>query len=240
MYTREFVASNDGNISVRLNNNRIMITPTGISKGYMKPEDMIITDMQGQVLDGAKKPSSEIKMHLEVYKNRPDVRSVCHAHPQKATAFAVARQVCTKVALPEVIFSIGNVALAEYATPSTQELPDSIRDIVKTSDAILLSNHGALTVGSDVYDAYYKMETLEHYAGIILYARLLGGEKGLTPDQINMLLSVRHDVFGKSNLAYYDEGFCGGRDIQNAKESANEMEALINQITAAVIEKIQA
>ena len=136
-----------------------MVTPSGVSN-YMNPDDMVITDMQGQVLKGAKKPSSEIKMHLEVYRNRPDVCAVCHAHPQKATAFAVARKVCEKVALPEVVFSIGSVALADYATPSTQQLPDSIRDIVKTTDAILLANHGALTAGSDVFDAYYKMETL--------------------------------------------------------------------------------
>jgi L-fuculose-phosphate aldolase len=227
MYQREFVASNDGNISVRLSDNAVMITPTGVSKGYMKPDDMIITDMQGQVVDGAKKPSSEIKMHLEVYRNRPDVRAVCHAHPQKATAFAVAR-----------IFSIGSVALADYATPSTQQLPDSIRDIVKTTDAILLANHGALTVGRDVFDAYYKMETLEHYAGIILYARLLGGERGLTADQINELLRVRRDVFGKTDLGYLGDGACGSRDINAASAPIGSEDELVEKITQAVMAQL--
>jgi L-fuculose-phosphate aldolase len=238
MYQREFVASNDGNISVRLSDNAVMITPTGVSKGYMKPDDMIITDMQGQVVDGAKKPSSEIKMHLEVYRNRPDARAVCHAHPQKATAFAVARKVCKEVALPEVIFSIGSVALADYATPSTQQLPDSIRDIVKTTDAILLANHGALTVGSDVFDAYYKMETLEHYAGIILYARMLGGEQGLTADQINELLRVRRDVFGKTDLGYLGDGVCGGRDIDAASAPNGSEDELVEKITQAVLAQL--
>ena len=178
MYNRQFVASNDGNISVRVADNELIITPTGVSKGYMEVEDMIKVDLDGNILSGIKKPSSEIKMHLAVYKNRPDVKAVCHAHPQKATAFAVARQVCKEIALPEVVFSIGSVALSEYATPTTEELPKSIEDIIKKTDAVLLANHGALTVGSDVFDAYYKMETLEHFAGIILYARQLGGEQG--------------------------------------------------------------
>jgi L-fuculose-phosphate aldolase len=238
MYAKGFVAANDGNISVRLSDDAVMITPTGVSKGYMNPEDMIITDMQGQVVDGTKKPSSEIKMHLEVYRNRPDVHAVCHAHPQKATAFAVARKVCQQVALPEVIFSIGSVALADYATPSTQQLPDSIRDIVKTTDAILLANHGALTVGSDVFDAYYKMETLEHFAGIILYARMLGGEQGLTPDQINELLRVRRDVFGKKDLGYLGDGYCGGRDIDTAAGHTGNEEDLVEAITQAVMARL--
>jgi len=202
MYAKGFVAANDGNISVRLSDDAVMITPSGVSKGYMNPEDMVITDMQGQVLKGSKKPSSEIRMHLEVYKNRPDVYAACHAHPQKATAFAVARVVCEKAVLPEAVVSLGNIALADYATPGTQQLPDSIRDIVKTTDAILLANHGALTVGSDVFDAYYKMETLEHYASIILYARLLGGERELTPQQVSELLRVRREVFGKGDFGY--------------------------------------
>ena len=200
MYAKGFVASNDGNISVKVSENELIITPTGVSKGYMKEEDLIRVDLDGNVISGDKKPSSEMKMHLVVYRNRPDVFSVCHAHPQIATAFAVARKVCEKIALPEVIFSIGRVALAEYATPSTQEVPDSIKDKIKTVDAILLSNHGALTVGSDIFDAYYKMETLEHFAGITMYARLLGGEVGLEPEQVSELIKIRKEKYGKPDL----------------------------------------
>lgn len=239
MYNRQFVASNDGNISVKLSDNELLITPTGVSKGYMTPEDMIKVDMAGNVISGNKKPSSEIKMHLVVYQNRPDVYSVCHAHPQKATAFAVARKTCEKVALPEVIFSIGNVALADYATPSTQQLPDSIKEIIKSTDAVLLSNHGALTLGKDVFEAYYNMETLEHFAGIILYARQLGGEQALSEDQINELLKVRRDIFGKSDLGYLGDGFCGGKDMNKVSAPEINEEQLIELITNSVIEELK-
>lgn len=235
MYAKGFVASNDGNISIRLSENEVMITPSGISKGFMNPSDILVVDLEGKVLSGDLKPSSEMKMHLIVYKNRPDVHSVCHAHPQIATAFAVARKICDKIALPEVIFSIGSVALSEYATPTTDEVPQSIAEIVKTADAILLSNHGALTVGCDVFDAYYKMETLEHFAGITMYARLLGGEVGLDGQQISNLLRIRRDVYGKSDLGYLGDGYCGGRALQ---ETSDE-EALIGKITEAVVDKIK-
>lgn len=200
MYQRQFVASNDGNISVRISEDEIIVTPTGVSKGFMREEDLITVNMDGKIVEGERNPSSEIKMHLAVYRNRPDVFAVCHAHPQKATAFAVARQVWGKVALPEVIFSLGAIKLAQYATPSTEEVPNSISEIIKTADAVLLANHGALTVGNDVFDAYYKMESLEHSAGIILYARLLGGEVGLEPEQVRQLIRVRMEKFGKSDL----------------------------------------
>jgi len=242
MYNRNFVASNDGNISVKVSENELIITPTGVSKGYMKPEDMIRVDMNGRVLSGDRKPSSEMKMHLAVYRNRPDVYAVCHAHPQKATAFAVARQVCKEIALPEVIFSIGNVALSDYATPSTDEVPNSIENIIKTTDAILLSNHGALTVGKDLFDAYYKMETLEHFAGIILYARLLGGEHGLTPQQVNQLFEVRKNVFGKSDYGYLGDGYCGGSAVNEAKSlnetSIKDEKDLVRVITELVIKEL--
>lgn len=236
MYNREFVASNDGNISVKIADNELIITPTGISKGYMTPEDMLKVDLNGNIISGSKKPSSEIKMHLVVYKNRPDVFAVCHAHPQKATAFAVARQVCKEIALPEVIFSIGNVALSDYATPSTDELPKSIEDIVKTTDAILLSNHGALTVGKDVFDAYYKMETLEHFAGIILYARQLGGEQGLTSKEISELLRIRREVFGKPDFGFFGDGYCGSKAVE--EENTKEEIELVKEITMKVIQEI--
>jgi L-fuculose-phosphate aldolase len=237
MYNREFVAANDGNISVRVSENEIIITPTGISKGYMTTEDMIKVDLEGNVLSGSKKPSSEMKMHLVCFRNRPDIKAVCHAHPQKATAFAVARKICEGIALPEVIFSIGSLALSDYATPTTDELPKSIENIIKTTDAILLSNHGALTVGTDVFDAYYKMETVEHYAGIILYARQLGGEQGLSSEEITKLLKVRSETYGKSDLDILGAGYCGEKAIKESKID-NEAE-LIEEITKSVLEKIK-
>ena len=237
MYNREFVASNDGNISVKVSDNEIIITPTGVSKGYMKTEDLIKVDLDGNVISGDKKPSSEMKMHLVVYKNRPDVFAVCHAHPQKATAFAVARQICDKIALPEVIFSIGSVALSEYATPTTEEVPKSISEIIKTTDAVLLANHGALTVGSDVFDAYYKMETLEHFAGITLYARLLGGEVGLEPQQVGDLIKIRTEKYGKSDLGFLGEGYCGGKSIENSE--TQKIQDIVEQVVRETIEKLK-
>lgn len=236
MYNREFVAANDGNISVKISENEIIITPTGISKGFMTPEDMLKVDLEGNVISGSKKPSSEMKMHLVCYKNRPDIKAVCHAHPQKATAFAVARKICEEIALPEVIFSIGSLALSDYATPTTDELPKSIENLIKSTDAILLSNHGALTVGSDVFDAYYKMETVEHFAGIIMYARQLGGEQGLSSEQITKLLKVRRETYGKSDLDILGAGYCGERAVEKSKIE-NEQD-LVEEITKLVIDKL--
>ncbi len=200
LYYKGFVASNDGNISVRISEDEIWITPTGISKGYMAVEDLIKVNMDGEVLDGTKKPSSEMKMHLAVFRIRPDVRAVVHAHPPKATAFAVANLAFDRIALPEVIFSLGNISLAEYGTPTTDELPASIEKHINCADALLLANHGALTVGIDPLDAYFKMETLEHFASIAIYARVLGGEKFLDERQTEQLYRIRREVYGKKDL----------------------------------------
>lgn len=197
MYAKNYVASNDGNISIRISANEILITPSGVSKGYMSPEDMLKVDIDGNLLEGHLKPSSEMKMHLEVYKKRVDVFAVVHAHPQKATAFAVANKCFDKVTLPEIIFSLGKVSLAEYGTPTTYEIPEAVGKHIVESDAILLANHGALTVGKDIYDAYYKMETLEHFAAISLYARQIGREVALGEDEIKRLFEIRSSVYGK-------------------------------------------
>lgn len=197
LYNKNYVASNDGNISIRISDNEILITPSGVSKGFMKVEDIIKVDMNGNLLEGNLKPSSEMKMHLEVYKLRSNVKAVVHAHPQKATAFAVAHIGFEKIILPEIIFSLGTVAIAEYGTPSTDQIPKAIAKCIDKSDAILLANHGALTVGRDVLDAYYKMETLEHFAAISLYARQLGGGVELDEQEVKKLFKIKSEVFGK-------------------------------------------
>lgn len=199
MYDKNFVASNDGNISVRLSDNRIMITPSGVSKGFMKKRDLCIIDMSGNIISaGAKKPSSEYKIHLEVYRKRPEIYACVHAHPQKATAFAVAGLKFDKLTLPEVIFSLGSIELAEYATPSSEGLSERVAEKISYTDALLLANHGALTIGSDLEDAYYKMETLEHFAAITIYARILGGERALPETEKAHLFEIRKNVFGKA------------------------------------------
>lgn len=199
LYHKGMVAANDGNISARITDRTFLITPTGICKGDLSVEQLVVVDELGNVLSGILKPTSEMKMHLKVYANKPEVLAVVHAHPPKATAYAVAGRSLDRISLPEVVFSLGRIALAEYGTPSTDELPDAIARHLASADAILLSNHGALTLGNSVMDAYFKMETLEHFAGISLMADMLGGAKYLSPEQEEKLFQVRSAVFGKAD-----------------------------------------
>jgi L-fuculose-phosphate aldolase len=170
MYEQGFVAANDGNISVRLSEDRCLSTPTGMSKGFMNRSDLVITDMQGRKISGKRQPTSEIKMHLRAYELRSDISAVVHAHPPHATAYAVAGIPLDECILPEVIVTIGSVPLAAYGTPSTEEVPESIEAVVTRCDAFLLRNHGVMTVGTDVLGAYHKMETVEHFARISFLA----------------------------------------------------------------------
>jgi L-fuculose-phosphate aldolase len=191
LYARGYTASNDGNISVRLDDGRLLMTPKSVCKGFMAPEMMCITDLDGKKLAGDRDPSSEMQMHLEVYRQRPDARAVVHAHPPIATGFAVAGIPLDRAVLAEVVTTLGSVPIAEYATPSTKELPDAVRKYVKAHDGMLLANHGALTLGADLFAAYYKMETIEHFAKISLVARLLGGENLLSRTEVDRLQGLR-------------------------------------------------
>ena len=191
LYARGYTASNDGNISVRLDERRLLMTPANVCKGFMNEQMMVITDMEGNKLVGERKPSSEMQMHLEVYRQRPEIQAVVHAHPPVATAFAVAGIPLDRAVLAEVVTTLGSVPIAEYATPSTKELPEAVRKYVKAHDGMLLANHGALTLGSDVFAAYYKMETIEHFANISFVARMLGGERLLSREEVIRLQGLR-------------------------------------------------
>ena len=191
LYARGYTASNDGNISLRLDDRRLLMTPKSVCKGFMSPDMMVITDLDGKKLQGDRDPSSEMQMHLEVYRQRPDARAVVHAHPPMATGFAVAGIPLDRAVLAEVVTTLGSVPIAEYATPSTKELPEAVRKYVKAHDGMLLANHGALTLGTDVFAAYYKMETIEHFAHISLVARLLGGERLLSRSEVDRLQGLR-------------------------------------------------
>ena len=160
LYARGYTASNDGNISVRLDHGRLLMTPTGVCKGFMDVGMMCITDLEGRKLEGDRSPSSEIAMHLEVYRERPEIQAVVHAHPPVATAFAVAGIPLDRAVLAEVVTTLGSIPIAEYATPSTKELPQAVRKYVKAHDGMLLANHGALTLGSDLFAAYYKLSLI--------------------------------------------------------------------------------
>ncbi|HJN45622.1 MAG: aldolase [Acidobacteria bacterium] len=195
LHERGFVASNDGNISVRLEGDRLLTTPTGVSKGFMTPDMMVTTDLAGGKLTGEREPSSEILMHLAVYENRPEIKAVVHAHPPTATGFAVAGIPLDRAVLAEVVTTLGSIPIADYGTPSTSELADAVRQYIRAHDGLLLANHGALTVADELFAAYYKMETVEHFARISLVARQLGRERLLSREEVNRLQDLR-DRYG--------------------------------------------
>jgi len=191
LYARAYVASNDGNISARLDDSRLLTTPKSVSKGFMSPDMMVTVDYDGKKLSGDRDPSSELPMHLEIYRNRPDVNAVVHAHPPIATGFAVAGIPLTRAVLAEVVTTLGSIPIAEYGTPSTAELPEAVRKYIKAHDGLLLANHGAVTCCRTVMTAYYKMETIEHFAKISLVARLLGREHVFSRDEVERLQGLR-------------------------------------------------
>lgn len=196
LWTRGYIASNDGNITVRLNDREVLTTPTGVSKGFMTPDMIIKMDMDGKILTPGSRfrPSSEVKMHMEVYRQRPDIRSVVHAHPPYCTSFAVAGIPLNKCVLPEAVLTLGAVPIAPYGTPSTAEIPDSVKPYLEQSDAILLANHGALTMGVDLLTAYHRMETLEHSATIVFLAIQLGNVNIIPERQVEKLMEVREKL----------------------------------------------
>ena len=201
MWQLGWVAANDGNVSVKLDDGTFFATPTGISKSFITPEKIVRIDAEGKVLEGASgyKPSSEIKMHLPCYEQRDDVGAVVHAHPPTATGYAVAHVPLDRYCMIETVIAIGSVPITPYGTPSTYEVPDAITPYLPHHDVMLLENHGALAVGADLITAYYRMETLELNAKICLTAHLLGGEKEISKENIDRLINMRsqYGVTGK-------------------------------------------
>jgi L-fuculose-phosphate aldolase len=195
IYNNGWVAANDGNVSVLIEDGLAICTPTGISKGVITPDMLIKVDINGNMIEGEKdlKPSSEIKMHLDILKNKPGVNSVVHAHPPYGTAFAVAGIPLNDCILPEIVISLGQIPLTKYGTPSTFEIPDSVREHLKDNFVFLLENHGALSTGSDVYQAYYRMESMELFAKIAVIARTLGNVNSISEPNVKKLLKLRSD-----------------------------------------------
>ena len=193
MWQLGWVAANDGNVSVKLPDGTFLATPTGMSKSFITPEKLVHIDQDGQILDASAglKPSSEIKMHLRCYKEREDVGAVLHAHPPVATGYAVANKPLDEYSRIETVIALGSIPVTPYGTPSTYEVPDRIAPYLGEHDALLLQNHGALTVGADLITAYYRMETLELFAKISLNAHLLGGAKEISRENIDRLISMR-------------------------------------------------
>ena len=196
MYVRGFVAANDGNISVRTGKNEVWATPTGVSKGYMKKKMLVKVDLDGNVLEGTYKPSSELKMHLRAYRENESLRSVCHAHPPICTCFAVAGIPLDSPILAEAVITLGDVPIAPYAELGTEAVPEVIAPYCHTHNGVLLANHGAVTWAEEAYAAYYRLESMEYYAKILLITdKLLGRQNQLSDEQIARLVGMR-EKFG--------------------------------------------
>jgi L-fuculose-phosphate aldolase len=203
LHERGFVAATDGNLSVRLSENRILSTPTCMSKGGMRPSDLVIVDMDGRLVSGKRKVSSEIGMHLLIYRLRPDVKGIVHAHPPTATGFAAAGVALNQPLVCEVVIGLGSIPLAKYGTPGTAELTDALEPLVPGFDAILMSNHGVVAYGTDVEQAYMKMETVEHFAQIALVTHQLGHQQPLGAAELEKLVGVRAKYMGGAQPALH-------------------------------------
>jgi L-fuculose-phosphate aldolase len=198
-----WVASNDGNISIKIGPDSVLCTPTGMSKGYLTTDQLVKVDMDGNKLEGELEASSEVKIHLDVFKNKPGINSAVHAHPPYSTAFAVAGLPLDQCIIPEIIVSLGSIPLTAYGTPSTQEIPNSIRKYLQDHNAFLMENHGAFTIGGDVYQAYYRMESMELFAKISLLAKTLGNVNNITEENVRKIIDLR------SNFIKDDNGYSG-------------------------------
>jgi L-fuculose-phosphate aldolase len=190
LHQKNLIAAMDGNVSVKFGDG-LLTTPSGVNKGFLEEEQLILVDWHGRVVEGDGQPTSEMAMHLAVYRLRPEVEAVVHAHPPLATAFSIAGISLEDFVLPEVVLTMGVIPTAAYATPSTAEVPEAIRSLILKHDALILERHGALTVGRDLMDAYNKMEKLEHAALIIFSALQLGRVRCLPPREVERLIQMK-------------------------------------------------
>ena len=224
LHDRGLVAATDGNLSVRLDHRRILATPTCMSKGEMRLSDLVIVDMEGNPLSGRRRVSSEIGMHLLIYRLRPDVKGIVHAHPPTATGFAAAGVALNQPLVCEVVIGLGSIPLAKYGTPGTPELTDALAPLVPQYDAILMSNHGVVAYGSDLSQAYMKMETVEHFARIALVTHQLGMQQPLGAAELEKLVVVREKYLGGAQPASQPDP--GSPNGSHPKKAASERTTL--------------
>ena len=201
LHQRGYIAACDGNLSVRLNKNQVLVTPTGMSKGSMKSSDLVIVDMAGRKLKGRRDVTSEIGMHLLIYRMRPDVNGIVHAHPRTATGFAAAGMALDQPLACEVVIGLGQIPLAPYGTPGTPELARTLEPLVPQYDAVLMANHGVVTYGVDLQSAYMKMETVEHFAQIALITHILGKQQLLDCAELDKLIAARNKYLAVNSAA---------------------------------------
>ncbi len=201
VHSNGWVAANDGNISVMIGPNSVLCTPTGKSKGYLSSDQLVKVDLDGNKLEGELEPSSELKIHLDVFKNKKGIKAAVHAHPPYATGFAVAGKALDQCVIPEIIISLGSIPLTAYGTPSTFEIPDNIREHLQNHNAFLLANHGAFTIGDDLFQAYYRMESLELFAKISLFASMAGNVNTISEENVEKLISMRSNFVKDDDYA---------------------------------------
>ncbi len=208
LYARDHICGTEGNLSARLSDGKILITPSGVNKGYLKPDALIILSRDGEKLDGAGEPSSETRLHTGIYKWRKDVTAICHAHPIYATAYSVAGLSLNQPVLPEIVGTLGAIPLAGYASPGSADLPGTLGDLVDRYDAFLLESHGVLTVGNSLEDAFNKLESIERFARILFLADRMGGAKMLPIKETERLLrrAGRMNILSELELHQGNEG----------------------------------
>ena len=238
VYDKGLVAASDGNVSVRLDDNRYLVTPSGMSKGDVGPNHVVMVDREGKRLAGSRKPTSEILMHLAAYEERPDVMGVVHAHPPMATAFTIAGVSLADLVIPEVIVTLGKIPTAEYATPSSPEGPLVVRKHIRKCDALLLDRHGTLTVGKTLWDAYFKLEKVEHAALINYLARQMGNVRRMSPDELKRLVEAneRRGVSAKINL-FADNGGVSVAGESSPPASDDIVERVTREVMKALAEE---
>jgi L-fuculose-phosphate aldolase len=247
IHERGYVSGYDGNISARLDNHRILSTPTTISKGMMTVDDMVVVDYEGKKVSGRRNVTSELAMHLLIYKRRSDIMAVVHAHPPTATGYAAAGIPLNKALVSEVVLTFGCIPLAPYGTPGTPALSEALLPLVGSHDAILMANHGVVTYGPDLLRAYFKMETVEHFAKVSLVTKQLGREVLLSDAEVDKLLTARTAYFGAgtpavargelcpvSGSAAHTDASCGMAAHGNERFSVSRAE--LEQMIAEAIE----
>jgi L-fuculose-phosphate aldolase len=245
MYERRFIVASDGNISVRIDDDMILATPTALCKGMLSPDQIVKLDLAGNVLDGEYQPSSEIKMHLTAYQTRPDIQAVVHAHPPISTGFAVAGIPLDQLILAEMVVNFGAIPLAPFCLPSTTELAKTIGEKVQCYDAVLMANHGVMTIGPDLYTAYHRLEMVEQFAIISLVAHVLGKVNTFSQQQLQELIAIREKSGIGAQNPYYTQCPLPGQSegVHNAMTNSNpdstnnvpDTESIVNIITQAVL-----
>ncbi len=233
MHERGLISGGEGNVSIRVGRSRIVVTPSGVNKGFLKPADLVVTDMDGRVVKGRARPSSEVRVHLAAYRVRPEIGAVVHAHPPTAVAFTIAGVSLAQCVIPEAIITLGEVGMAPYVTPTTDALAAEVERLLVDHDVVMMDRHGSVTLGKDVFEAYDRLEALEHTARITFMARSLGPLKPLPAEEVARLRALGQAMGWRSRFAS-----CEGCTVCGPSGAAAD-EALVSAVVAAVLARLK-